>query len=144
VRGGNGAGRRAWREELRSDRGDVVVTTAVVLPLILGLTWIGLQAITWHFAAEAALTAARKGAQEGSEYQSSPAAGKQQAKQFAERLAGGNLRAVTVSSTGSTPQRVRIEVSGTAPSLLPGKDGWRITQSATAPVERWTKPGDNQ
>lgn len=122
----------------------MVVTTAVVLPLILALAWIGLQAITWHFAAEAALTAARKGAQQGSEYQGSAAAGKRKAKQFAERLAGGNLRAVSVSSAGSTPQRVRIVVSGTAPSLLPGKDGWHITQSGTAPVERWTKPGEDQ
>ncbi|MGW6755766.1 hypothetical protein [Streptomyces sp. NPDC055006] len=46
-----------------------------------------------------------------------------------------------MSTTGSGAQRIRIEVSGTAQSMLPGVPGLHITQSASGTVERWTKPG---
>lgn len=134
--------RRSLKAALRSDRGDIAVTTAIVLPLMLLLAWLGIQAITWHWAAEAALTAAREGAQRGSEYQGSAAGGAREAQDLVDRLAGDNLRGATVSTAGSSATRVRIEVSGLAPSLVPGMDGLRVTQSASAPVERWTKQGE--
>ncbi len=44
-------------------------------------------------------------------------------------------------TAGSDGQRVRVQVSGTALSMIPGVAGLQVTQSASGPVERWTVPG---
>jgi hypothetical protein len=53
------------------------------------------------------------------------------------RTAGDSLSGYSVS-VSSNGQRVQVQVSGTAMSMIPGISGLQVTQSASGPVERWT------
>lgn len=114
---------------------------AIVYPFVLLAAIAVIQASMWYYARQIALTAAREGVTAARAYQASPADGVAQAREVLGRTAGDSLRspAVTVGSTG---ERIRIQVSGTAQSMIPGIPGLTITQSASGPVERWTVPGE--
>ena len=60
------------------------------------------------------------------------------AKAFLAQQAGDSLTRTVVSSAGSTATQVRIEVTGVSLSVLPGVNGLAVTESVTAPVERFT------
>ncbi|MFE9769743.1 TadE/TadG family type IV pilus assembly protein [Streptomyces sp. NPDC005808] len=127
---------RRWRE----DRGDTSIQMAIIFPFVLLATIAVVQASMWYYARQIALTAAREGLTAARAYESSPAEGAAQARDVLGRVAGDSLRgySVTASSDG---QRVRVQVSGTAMSMIPGVSGLQVTQSASGPVERWTVPG---
>ncbi|MGW3681242.1 TadE/TadG family type IV pilus assembly protein [Streptomyces prasinus] len=128
---------RRWAD----DRGDASIQMAIVYPFVLLAAIAVIQASMWYYARQIALTAAREGVTAARAYQASPADGVAQAREVLGRTAGDSLRspAVTVGSTG---ERIRIQVSGTAQSMIPGIPGLTITQSASGPVERWTVPGE--
>ncbi|PWI05144.1 hypothetical protein DIZ27_41185 [Streptomyces sp. NWU339] len=113
---------------------------AIVFPFVLLATVAVIQASMWYYARQIALTAAREGATAARSYQSSPAEGAAQAQSVLERTAGDSLRGYSVVAS-SNGQRVRVEVSGTAMSMIPGVSGLQVTQSASGAVERWTVPG---
>ncbi|WP_372404921.1 TadE family protein [Streptomyces luteireticuli] len=129
------------RRQLRQDRGETSIQMAIVFPFVIAATLLVVQVSLWYFAREAALTAAREGAGTGRTYRSTPADGAARARSVLDRTAGDLLQDASVSTTGSTAQRVRVQVRGTALSVLPGVPGLRITQSASGPTERWTTPG---
>lgn len=134
---------RAWwrGRRWRDDRGDASIQMAIVFPFVLLATVAVVQASMWYYARQIALTAAREGVSAARAYKSSPAEGTAQARNVLGRTAGDSLRGYSVSAS-SDGQRVRIEVSGTALSMIPGVAGLQITQSASGPVERWTVPGE--
>lgn len=113
---------------------------AIVFPFVLLATVAVVQASLWYYARQIALTAAREGVTTARAYESTPAEGEARARDVLARSAGDSLSgySVFVSSDG---QRVRVEVSGTALSMIPGLSGLQITQSASGPVERWTTAG---
>ncbi|MEU2284284.1 TadE family protein [Streptomyces sp. NPDC013178] len=112
---------------------------AIIYPFILLATVAVIQASMWYYARQIALTAAREGVTAARAYPSSPADGAAQARNVLRRTAGDSLIGYSVSAS-SNGQRVRIEVSGTALSMIPGLSGLQVTQSASGPVERWTGP----
>ncbi|MPY30115.1 pilus assembly protein [Streptomyces adustus] len=114
---------------------------AIVFPFVLLATVAVIQASLWYYARQIALTAAREGATAARAYQSSPAAGASQARSVLERTAGDSLRGYSVAAS-SDGQRVRVEVSGMALSMIPGVSGLQVTQSASGPRERWVSPGE--
>ncbi|GGJ60723.1 TadE/TadG family type IV pilus assembly protein [Streptomyces brasiliensis] len=128
---------RRWRD----DHGDTSIQMAIIFPFMLLATVAVIQASMWYYARQIALTAAREGATTARAYQSSPAAGAAQARNVLERTAGDSLHdyRVTASSNG---QRVRIQVSGVALSMIPGVPGLHVIQSASGAVERFTVPGE--
>ncbi|MGW3134982.1 TadE/TadG family type IV pilus assembly protein [Streptomyces sp. NPDC001139] len=128
---------RRWRD----DRGDTAIQMAIVYPFVLLATLAVIQASMWYYARQIALTAAREGATAARAYQSSPADGAAQARDVLGRTAGDSLSSYSVSAS-SDGQRVQVQVSGTALSMIPGLSGLRVTQSASGPVERWTVPGE--
>jgi Flp pilus assembly protein TadG len=130
--------RRRWRDE----RGDTSIQMAIVFPFVLLATIAVLQASLWYYARQIALTAAREGVSAACTYQASPADGVARAREVLGRTAGDSLRSPSVSTVGSSAQRVRIQVSGTAQSMIPGIKGLRVTQSASGATERWTVPGE--
>lgn len=125
----------AWRD----DRGDSSIQMAIIFPFVLLVTIAVIQASMWYFAREIALTAAREGLSAARSYQAGPGEGAQRAREVLSRTAGDSLMGSSVTA-GSTGERVNVQVSGTAQSMLPGVPGLRITQSASGPVERWTVP----
>ncbi|MGW7824653.1 TadE/TadG family type IV pilus assembly protein [Streptomyces puniciscabiei] len=128
---------RRWRD----DRGDTSVQMAIVFPFVLLATVAVIQVSMWYYARQIALTAAREGVSAARAYQSSPADGAAQARNVLGRTAGDSLSGYSVS-VSSDGQRVRVQVSGTALSMIPGVPGLQVTQSASGPVERWTVPGE--
>ncbi|MEU9014639.1 TadE/TadG family type IV pilus assembly protein [Streptomyces sp. NPDC048479] len=128
--------RRQWRD----DRGDTSIQMAIIFPFVLLATAAVIQASMWYYARQIALTAAREGATAARAYQSGPADGAAQARDVLARTAGDSLHGYSVSAS-TNGQRVRVQVSGTAMSMIPGVSGLQVTQSASGPVERWTVPG---
>ncbi|MEW1648374.1 TadE family protein [Streptomyces sp. NPDC091219] len=126
---------RRWGD----DRGDASIQMAIVFPFVLLTTIAVIQASLWYYAREIALTAAREGLTAARAYQASPADGTARAQEVLGRSAGDSLRDYGVSASNDG-QRVRVQVSGTALSLVPGLS-LTITQSASGPVERWTTAG---
>jgi Flp pilus assembly protein TadG len=139
-----GARLQAWweRRRWRDDRGDASIQMAIIFPFVLLATIAVIQASMWYYARQVALTAAREGLAAARSYQASPADGAARAREVLRRTAGDSLRGPSVLTAGSNAQRVRIQVSGTAQSMLPGVPGLRITQSASGAVERFTVPGE--
>ncbi|MEV5989315.1 TadE family protein [Streptomyces sp. NPDC052051] len=129
---------RGWRD----DDGDASIQMAIIFPFVLLAAVAVIQASMWYYARQIALTAAREGVAAAGTYQASPADGTARAREVLARTAGDSLRSPSVSAAGSSGQRVRIQVSGTAMSMIPGLSGLRIAQSASGPVERWTVPGE--
>jgi Flp pilus assembly protein TadG len=128
---------RRWRD----DRGDTAIQMAIVYPFVLLATIAVIQASMWYYARQIALTAAREGLTAARSYQASPADGTARAREVLGRAAGDSLRGYSVT-TSSNGQRVQVQVSGTALSMIPGVAGLQVTQSASGPVERWTVPGE--
>ncbi|WTW91304.1 pilus assembly protein [Streptomyces canus] len=113
---------------------------AIIFPFVLLATVAVIQASMWYYARQIALTAAREGLTAARSYESNPADGATRAREVLGRTAGDSLRGYSVFAS-SDGQRVRVQVSGTALSMIPGLSGLQITQSASGPVERWTVPG---
>lgn len=131
------AGSRQWRRiraRLADDAGMSTLEFTILAPIIALVLCTGLQLGMWYLAQEAALTAARKAATVGAAYQSSPTDGTSRARNW---LAGIHvLKDASVSSAGSTADRVRVTVTGHGVSLVPG---WtpKVSKSAEVPVERF-------
>ncbi|MFI1794424.1 TadE/TadG family type IV pilus assembly protein [Streptomyces olivaceoviridis] len=134
---------QAWRHGRRwhDDRGDTSIQMAIIFPFVVLATVAVIQASIWYYARQIALTAAREGVSVARAYQPSPADGAAHARNVLGRTAGDSLRSYRVLAS-SNGQRVRVQVSGTALSMIPGLSGLHVTQSASGPVERWTVPGE--
>ncbi|WP_199863772.1 TadE/TadG family type IV pilus assembly protein [Streptomyces sp. Root264] len=127
-----------WQQHpWRDDRGETSIQMAIVFPFVLLATVAVIQACMWYYARQIALTAAREGLATARSYQSSPADGAARTREVLARTAGDSLLGYSISA-GSDGQRVRVQVSGTAMSIIPGISGLQVTQSASGPVERWT------
>ncbi|MFF4104305.1 TadE family protein [Streptomyces sp. NPDC001903] len=113
---------------------------AIVFPFVILVTVAVVQAAMWVHARNIALTAAREGVAAARTYQAPESAGAARARETLGRIAGDSLRASTVSTAGSSATEVSVTVTGSAPSMLPGLSGLSVSQSASAPRERWTAP----
>ncbi|MFD5572949.1 TadE/TadG family type IV pilus assembly protein [Streptomyces cadmiisoli] len=125
--------RRRWH----NDRGDTAIQMAIIFPFVLLATVAVIQASMWYYARQIALTAAREGLTAARAYQASTADGAAQARDVLGRTAGDSLSGYSIS-VSSNGQRVQVQVSGAAMSLIPGVSGLQVTQSASGPAERWT------
>ncbi|MEV7898214.1 TadE family protein [Streptomyces cyaneofuscatus] len=124
---------------LLGDRGETSIQMAIVFPFVILFTIATVQYFVFAHARSAALTAAREGVNAGRSYQSSPGTGAARAQGTAARIGGSTLRGPSASTAGSTAETMRVTVSGTALSLLPGVS-LRVSQTATGPRERWVAP----
>lgn len=122
------------------ERGEASIQMAIVFPFVILVTVAVVQASMWFFARNIALTAAREGVAAARVYQAPEDAGAARARETLSRIAGYSLTQSTVSTSGSSATEVRVTVTGTAPSLIPGLSGLGVSQSAGAPRERWTTP----
>lgn len=127
--------RRASRllRRLRDDAGFSTLEFLVIAPILFTILCLTLQLGVWYLGASAAATAARKGAESGSSYQSTPAEGATRARDW---LSGVPLvQDVEVTTAGSTADRVRVTVSAQVMNFVPF---WDITihRSAEDVVEK--------
>ena len=128
------------RDRAAGDDGDASIEMTIVFPFVILLTIAVVQASMWYHARDIALAAAREGANAGSGYQQSAGDGQARAWDVLHRIAGDSLRQPGVSPAGSTAQTIRITVTGTAVSMLPGMPDLHVSQSASSTREQWTAP----
>ena len=124
---------------LRAERGSAALQLAVLLPVLFGVMFLGLQAALVYHARTVAIAAAAQGARAAAVEGGTPSDGAAAAADFVTQ-AGGNdvLENLTVTAGRSGgAATVTVTVTGTALTVLPG---WhpQIRQSATLPVERIT------
>lgn len=131
---------RAAGWHAHGERGSVTLELAVVFPVFLLLLIAAVQAGLYFYARAIALTAAQQGVQAARLQQHTLDDGLAAARGYALHAGGGSLHHVAVDPAGSTATAVRITVTGTAVSLLPGVD-WPVSQQAAGPRERYTSPG---
>ena len=117
------------------DAGTMSISLALVFPPVLLLILLTVQGGLWWYDRQIALTAAREGSEAQRLFQADPAAGDTQANSFLDRVGGGLTdRHVSVTASNTT---VTATVSVRTQSLLPFLPGITITQTITAPVERF-------
>ncbi|MFF3617249.1 TadE family protein [Streptomyces sp. NPDC002580] len=129
---------RRWGD----DRGDASIQMAIVFPFVLLATIAVIQASLWYYARQIALTAAREGAGAARAYQAGPGEGAARAREVLDRTAGDSLLGSTVAAS-SDGQRIRVQVSGRAQSMIPGVSGLHVTQSASGVIEAWSVAGSD-
>ena len=125
-------GRRAWRR--LGDCGSSVIAAAIAFTVILPLLSACFQAALWFAARDAALSAARQGADAAAQG-GTLGGGLAAACQYARTAAAGILRGP--ACTGSTGNTITITVTGSAPAIVPLFPA-QVTEQAQAPRERFT------
>lgn len=132
--------RTSWRTRLaavaRDDSGMTTLEVAVLFPITLLLIFGIAQTALWYMARSAALAAAQEGVTAGRAYNAKPGDGPAAAHNFLNAQVGDILGGVQVGIPNSPAGTLRITVSGTSLSLIPG---WKInvSQSAQGPLEKW-------
>jgi len=126
-------GSGGWRD----DRGALTLSYVAVLPFIFLLLMVLIQASFWFLARNAALAAARQGADAARALSASRASGPAAALAFARQAGQGYLEDPRVTTTGSTSATISITVSGHVPSFVPGLVV-SVSETAQAPVEEFT------
>lgn len=118
----------------RALRGEGPVEFAILtFPLLLLTFMIAQAALVWY-AHSVALGAATQGANTARLYGSTAAAGDDEARQFLDHI--GPALVDPAIRTTITADRVTVEVTGEAQTIIPGVT-FHVRQSASGPIERW-------
>ena len=128
---------RSGRWLMRGERGSSSVEMVIALPLVLTVLFLAVQAGTWFHARSIALASAQSGARTSAMLNSSLEAGLSSARSFASDVGGTTLTGVTVTGD-RTATSTTVTVTGHSVRLVPFMDV-TVSQSATLPVERYTR-----
>lgn len=123
------------------DRGSVSLELAILFPILLVLLLAVVQTALWFYARHLALAAAQEGVRAGRANHAALDDADPAARAFLARTDDDTLRNVTVSTSGSSPTQVRVRVSGTVVSVLPGLSLPDVSQQASGAREVFTTTG---
>jgi Flp pilus assembly protein TadG len=118
------------------DRGALTLSYIAVLPFVFLFIMVLIQASFWFLARDAALAAARQGADAARAMNAPRAAGPAAAVAFAQQAGQGYLMDPVARATGSTGSTVSITVSGYVPSFVPGLVV-HVSETVQAPAEEF-------
>lgn len=120
-----------------SERGSATLETVVLWPAVFLLIFGIVHAGLWFHARNVALSAAREGARAASMDDGSGGAAR--AAEFLTATTDGTVMRVGDIHETTDAGTVTVTVTGSSTTLVPG---WRVdvSQSATAPIRRWTAP----
>ncbi|MFD9685226.1 TadE family protein [Kitasatospora sp. NPDC059146] len=130
------ARRRPRRRGPGGDRGAVSLELAILFPAVMTVIFVIIQAGLWYHARGVALSAAQRGVERARIQGATLGQGTAAAQDFLDR-AGTSVSGRSVS--GSDGQTVRIDVTGTVATWIPGLS-LPVHQHASAPRERVTAP----
>ena len=118
------------------DRGVASVEASVLMPVVMGLVLLAVQAGLVFHAGHSVAVAAQAGGQDAASLGGTEETGKAAAEAFLARVAGNELHDTAVE-VARTEETVTVTVSGRVMSLFPG---WkpRVARTVQVPVERWT------
>ena len=127
--------RRLWRR----DDGALILTYVIIVPVFMLAIMVIIQGALWYLAREAALAAARQGADAARVRGAAAGTGPQAALAFARDNASGYLLGPTATGSGSTAATIQIRVSGHVPTFVPGV-AINVSQVVQAPAEKFVAP----
>jgi hypothetical protein len=118
------------------DRGALALSYAAVLPFLFLVIMVVIQASLWFLAREAAIAAARQGADAARALGAAGDAGPAAAVAFARRAGRGYLDDPAARSSVSADGTVSVTVTGRVPSFVPGLVVG-VSETAQAPAEEF-------
>jgi hypothetical protein len=118
------------------DRGALILSYVAVLPFVFLFLMVVIQAAFWFLARDAALAAARQGADAARALNAPRSAGPAAALAFARAAGAGYLQDPLATATGSSSATVSITVTGHVPSFVPGLVV-NVSETAQAPAEEF-------
>lgn len=121
----------------QQDRGASSIEMVLALPIVLTVLFLAVQAGMWFYARSIALAAAQSGARTSAILGSNLDQGLTDARSFATDVGGTTLSGVTVTGARSATTTT-VTVTGHTVRLVPFMD-LTVTQTATLPVERYTR-----
>ncbi|MGW4652339.1 TadE family protein [Kitasatospora sp. NPDC004289] len=124
----------------RGDRGALSIELALVFPIALFLVFLVVQAALYWYAGQAALTAAREGAEAGRAQGAASDSGARRAGDFLTRV-GDLAERVDVKTDTSDATTYRISVTVRPLAVVPGFDRLLITRRISAPREKFVPQG---
>jgi Flp pilus assembly protein TadG len=127
------------RPPARRDDGALILTYVIIVPVFMLAIMVIIQGALWYLAREAALAAARQGADAARVRGAAAGAGPEAALAFARNDASGYLLGPAATDQGSTKTTIQIRVTGHVPTFVPGLD-INISQVVQAPVEQFVAP----
>ncbi|MBB5787452.1 TadE/TadG family type IV pilus assembly protein [Jiangella mangrovi] len=121
----------------RSERGSATLETVVLWPAVFLLIFGIVHAGLWFHARNVALSAAREGARAASVDGGS--GGAERAADFLASTTDDSVLRVRDIREAAGTDVVTVTVIGSSTTLIPG---WRVdvSQTATAPIRRWSDP----
>ena len=131
--------RRRGRGGPGRDAGALILSYLIIVPVFMLAVMVIVQGALWYLAREAALAAARQGADAARVPGASAGAGAQAALTFARTASSGYLIGPSASSGGSSATTVQIRVTGHVPTFVPGL-AISVSQVVQAPTEKFTAP----
>ncbi|WP_345699948.1 TadE family protein [Kitasatospora terrestris] len=117
----------------------MTLSLAIVLPIVLTVVMLVVQAALWWYANQAAITAAREGVEAGRLRDAHADDGPNRARDFLDRVGELAKERSVVASGG--PDTYQLTVSVQPLAVLPGFDRLSVTQTVSAPRERFTQQG---
>ncbi len=130
-------GRRPERmRDSESDAGSITVENVIILPLVLLFIFGVIQGGLWMHGQNVAHRAASSAYQEARVHNGDAGAAQAHALEMAE---GAGLRSpgVTVAKDRDS---VRVTVTGSAQTFVPGWGGPSVSAEVSGPTERWSTP----
>ena len=119
----------------RSDHGDASVEAVLVVPVLLFLIMVVVQAGLWFHGKQVVTAAAQEGVQAGRLDGANAATGEEQARRFVQRISPSIARTATVHASRDA-ERTSVVVTGTVQPVLPGVS-LTVVGHAEAPTERF-------
>ena len=122
-------------------RGSATLEIVVLFPAVLLATYGLVQGALYYHARDVALAAATDGLTAARSRAGNAEEGRRAASAFLQRAGGDAVLPASVVRSKRTAIAATVTVSGHALSLVPGVPGWAVEQSASGPVERFTRAG---
>lgn len=124
---------------VRDERGMATLQMAILTPLILIITFTGVQAALYYYARNVATAAAQVGVEAARTQSGSSGDGHQAAGSYLANVGGSLMKGSTVQVTrGAAAVTVRVTVP--VPKVVPGLPLKPIDTRVTGAVERTTQP----
>ena len=120
----------------RDDGGALTLSYVVVLPVVFLFLMSVIQASFWFLARDAALAAARQGADTARAAGATLGSGQSTALSFARQAGSGYLMNPAATVQRSNAATVSVTVSGHVPSFVPGLTV-NVSETVQAPVEEF-------
>jgi Flp pilus assembly protein TadG len=121
-------------------RGSATLEITVLFPTVLLVTFGLIQGALYYHARDVALAAAADGLTAARSRAGTSEEGRRAAGAFLARAGGPGVLAAPTVTSARTATTATVTVSGSAISLVPGLPGWSVAQTASGPVERFTRP----